>query len=127
TLIEATGLDGPPQEHWSWWRAGRTVRTHYAVAGWRPAHGTLAGGVSHLSVRFDRAPGGTSEDGLAADATVIAAVTAAPAALGRTCAQVVSAASARSVRLLRLDGEQAPAVWATAPTALVTRPLGPRR
>jgi Protein of unknown function (DUF2984). len=118
TLVEATGLDGPPQEHWSWWRAGRTVRTHYAVAGWRPAHGTLAAGVSHLSVRFDRPDhaGLDGDDGLAA-ATVVAAVTAAPTALRRVCAQVVTAATAQSVRLLRLDGEQAPATWATAPTA----------
>ncbi|MBX6749968.1 MAG: hypothetical protein IRY85_09935, partial [Micromonosporaceae bacterium] len=138
TLVEATGLDGPPQEHWSWWRAGRTVRTHYAVAGWRLAHGTLAGGVSHLSVRFDRRDGvadvrtgdgvtyrRTGDDELAAGATVTAAVTAAPAALRRVCEQVVSAAAAQSVRVLRLDGEQAPAAWATAPTASarVTRPL----
>jgi len=151
TLVEATGLDGPPQEHWSWWRAGRTVRTHYAVTGWRPDHGTLAGGVSHLSVRFDRGVGGrpaseraagrgasgrtpgpgrdpsggtdedvlasAAEDGFVAGATVIAAVTAPPAALRRTCDQVVAVAKARSVRLARLDGEQAPAVWATSPTA----------
>ena len=125
-LVEATGLDGPPQEHWSWWRAGRTVRTHYAVTGWRPAHGTLATGVSHLSVRFDRRDdgrgGATGDDG--PGATVIAAVTTAPAALRRTCEEVVAAATARSVRLVRLDGEQAPAVWATAPTAA---PLVPGR
>jgi len=124
-LVEATGLDGPPQEYWSWWRAGRMVRTHYAVAGWHPAHGTLADGVSHLSVRFDRRDDGRAAGtgGDESNATVIAAVATAPAALRRTCEEVVAAAKARSVRLTRLDGEQAPAVWATAPTAspFVTR------
>lgn len=131
TLVEATGIDGPPQEHWSWWRAGRLVRTHYAVAGWRPVHGTLASEVSYLSVRFDRhddrRAAGAGEDEWAARATVIAAVATAPAALRRACDQVVAAATAQSLRLLRLDGEQAPAAWATAPTAspVVRRPSGP--
>lgn len=113
-LAEATGLDGPPQEHWSWWRSGRTVRTHYAVDGWTPAHGTLTRGVSHLSVRLDR--GGQ---------VVLAAVTAAPAALRRTCQEAVAACAAQAVRLVRLDGEQAPAAWASAPTAAPPPPARP--
>lgn len=110
-LIEATGLDGPPQEQWSWWRTGRTVRTHYALTGWTPAHGTLAPGVTQLAVCCRR--GGEPLE----RAVVVAAVTAAPAALRRVCQEVVTAAAAQGVRLQRLDGEQAPAVWATAPTA----------
>lgn len=115
-LAEATGLDGPPQEHWSWWRAGRTVRTQYAVHGWTPEHGTLAPGVAQLAVHLRRT--GLDEDDEPLDqAVVIAAVTAAPAALRRTAQAVVKAASDQDVRLRPLDGEQAPAVWATAPTA----------
>jgi hypothetical protein len=109
-LAEAVGLDGPPQEHWSWWRAGRTVRAYYVAHGWTPAHGTLAAGVAHLAVSFQRRTAGS-------DPAVLAAVSAAPAALRRTCQDAVTAAGAQAVRLQRLDGEQAPAVWATAPTA----------
>jgi hypothetical protein len=51
------------------------------------------------------------------DEVVLVAVGAAPAVLGRTGEQVVAAAASQAVRLRRLDGEQAPAVWASAPTA----------
>jgi hypothetical protein len=112
-LAEATGLDGPPQEYWSWWRAGRTVRTHYAVQGWAPAHGTVATGFTQLSVHLQHT--GTGEP--LERAAVVGAVTAAPAALRWTCHEVVSAAAAQALRLRRLDGEQAIATWATAPTA----------
>lgn len=115
-LGAAIGLDGPPQEQWSWWRAGRTVRTHYAVHGWTPDHGTLAAGVAQLAVHLRRT-GADEDDDPLEQAAVIAAVTAAPAALRVTAQAVLRAAAAQGVRLRPLDGEQAPAVWSTAPTA----------
>ncbi len=113
-LIDATGLDGPPQEHWTYWRGGRAVRTHYTVAGWTPGHGTLAPGISQLAVRFSRRPDDTDPLERAA---VVAVVSAPPAALRRTCHEVVTAASGQAVRLVRLDGEQALAAYAAAPAA----------
>ncbi len=118
-LVEATGLDGPPQEHWSVWRSGRLARTHYAVAGWTPPHGTLAPGVTQLAVSFSRR----------GEPAVLAAVAAPSAALARVSRDVVAACTAAGVQLRRLDGEQAPAAYATAPTAVppVVRPSGVRR
>ena len=107
-LVEAIGLDGPPQEHWSVWRSGRLLRTHYSVTGWTSAHGTLAPGVTQLAVSFVRR----------GEPAVLAAVTAQGAALARLSRDVVQACAAAGVRLRRLDGEQAPAVYATAPTAM---------
>jgi type VII secretion protein EccE len=107
-LVEATGLDGPPQEHWSVWRSGRLARTHYGVSGWTAEHGTLACGVTQLAVSFTR--GG--------EPAVLAAVAAQPTALARLSRDVVAACVAAGVRLRRLDGEQAPAAYATAPTAV---------
>jgi hypothetical protein len=109
-LVEATGLDGPPQEHWSYWRCGRGVRTHYAVSGWTPDHGTLAPGVSQLAVCLS----GTTDLDRAA---VLAVVAAPPPVLGRVCRGVVASTAALAVRLDRLDGEQAPAAYVGAPTA----------
>jgi ESX secretion system protein EccE len=116
-LTEATGLGGPPQEHWSWWRAGRIVRTHYVATGWTPAHGSLAPGVSQLAVQLRRSRNGGGEHSGRAEELVLVAVGAPPAVLGRTGQEVVTAAAAQGVHLRRLDGEQAPAVWAIAPTA----------
>ena len=107
-LVEATGLDGPPQEHWSVWRSGRLVRTHYTVTGWTSAHGTLAPGVTQVSVSFTRL----------GEPAVLAAVAAQAAALVRLSRDVVQACAAAGVRLRRLDGEQAPAAYAAAPTAM---------
>jgi type VII secretion protein EccE len=115
-LVEATGLDGPPQEHWSVWQSGRLVRTHYSVVGWTPAHGTLALGVSHVAVSFNRW----------GEQAVLAAVAAQPAALMRRSRAVVRACAAAGVRLQRLDGEQAPAAYACAPTATPLASLGLR-
>jgi hypothetical protein len=106
-LAEAAGLHGPPQEHWSYWRCGRAVRTHYELVGWRPEHGTLAPGVSQIAVHVDR----TDKQ------RVLSAVVAAPAMLGEVCRAVVTAAEGQSVRAKRLDGEQAPAAYGLCPTA----------
>jgi ESX secretion system protein EccE len=115
-LVEATGLDGPPQEYWSVWRSGRLVRTHYKVTGWTPAHGTLAIGVSQVAISYT----GRGEP------TVLAAASAQSAALVQLSREVVRACAAAGVRLQRLDGEQAPAAYASAPTAISLANLGPR-
>ena len=106
-LVESTGLDGPPQEHWSVWRSGLISRTHYEISGWTPAHGTLALGVTQLAVLYTRR----------GEPHVLAAVAAQPAFLAQLCRGVVRAGAERGVRLRRLDGEQALAAYATAATA----------
>jgi len=112
-LIEATGLDGPPQEHWSYWRSGRLVRTHYDVTGWTPDRGTLALGLTQLAVCFTsrREPG------------VLAIAAAQPAVLGPVCRRVVRDCGAAGVRLRRFDGEQALAAYAAAPTGVMAADL----
>ncbi len=115
-LVEATGLDGPPQEHWSVWRSGRLVRTHYGVVGWTPAHGTLVPGITQVAVSFTRR----------GEPAVLAAVAAHATALPRVSRAVVDGCAAAGVRLRRLDGEQAPAAYATAPTAMPPANPGPR-
>jgi type VII secretion protein EccE len=105
-LVEAAGLDGPPQEHWSTWRSGRLVHTCYEVTGWEPPRGMIGAGVRRIAVSF---PAG-------APPAVLAMVAAEPGALARVAQGVVAAASGTGVRLRRLDGEQAPAVYAAAPT-----------
>jgi hypothetical protein len=108
-LVEATGLAGPPQEHWSYWRSGRAVRTHYELRGWRPEHGTVGASFTQVAVRLDRqAPGAPS---------AIAVVAAPPASIGQASRTAVAAAAALGVAGRRLDGEQAPAAYAAAPTA----------
>ncbi len=106
-LVESTGLDGPPQEHWSVWRSGRISRTHFEISGWTPGHGTLALGVTQVAVCYTRR----------GERHVLAAVAAQPALLAQLCRGVVRAGAQRGVRLWRLDGEQALAAYATAATA----------
>jgi hypothetical protein len=58
-----------------------------------------------------------------------AVVAAAPSTLGRVCRDVVSACADAGVRPRRLDGEQALAAYAAAPTAVPPAPnrrFGPR-
>jgi hypothetical protein len=115
-LVEATGMDGPPQEHWSTWRSGRLVHTCYDVTGWEPARGALAPGVSRVVVSF----------AAGAEAAIVATVSAEARALAPLCREVVQAVAGTGLRLRRLDGEQALAVYACAPTGIAAAHLGER-
>jgi type VII secretion protein EccE len=115
-LVEATGLDGPPQEHWSTWRSGRLVHTCYRLTGWEPARGMLAAGVRRIAVAY------SARD----EPAILAVVTAEPRAILRVSQDVVASVDGTGVRLRRLDGEQAPAVYGGAPTAGLPVPAAPR-
>jgi len=106
-LVEATGLDGPPQEHWKTWRSGRLVHTCYEVTGWEPARGMLAHGVRRIVVAFS-----------AAEPTILALVAGETATLARICREVTQSVEGTGLRLRRLDGDQAPAMYACAPTGV---------
>ena len=90
------------------WRSGRLAAypLRASPAG-RRQHGTLAPGVTQVAVSFTRR----------GEPAVLAAVAAQPARSGPLSREVVRACAAAGVRLRRLDGEQAPAAYATAPTA----------
>jgi type VII secretion protein EccE len=118
-LVEATGLDGPPQEHWKTWRSGRLVHTCYEVSGWEPARGMLAPGVRRIVVAFS-----------AAEPTILALVTGETSTLARICREVTRSVEGTGLRLRRLDGDQAPAMYACAPTGVSAAHLdgrSPRR
>jgi hypothetical protein len=100
-LTSAIGLDGPPQEFWSNWCSGTLTHTTYAALHWPagvapPTWATVsicraAAGTGMLLRISQRQPRGLNLAGWAAST---------------------------GVRLRRLDGEQAPAVYASAPTAM---------
>jgi hypothetical protein len=115
-LVEATGLDGPPQEHWSTWRSGRLVHTCYQVTGWEPARGMLAAGVRRIAVAY------SARD----EPAILAVVTAEPRAIVRVSQDVAASVGGTGVGLRRLDGDQAPAVYGGAPTAGRPGPAAPR-
>jgi type VII secretion protein EccE len=137
-LLDAYGpdpVDGRParaaHETWSRWQARRTVHVCYAVAGWpvKPGADVLTelarvpGAVSvctaiafgELPTRGDRPHGPIG-------ARMVLRVVAAPEAVGGCLRQLRAGARRLGVRLVRLDGEQAAAVYATTPTAAA---LGP--
>jgi hypothetical protein len=108
-LAEATGLAGPPQEEWTYWRSGRGIRTHYALPGWTPVHGAVSRAVTQLAVRLSRrAPGVPA---------AVAVVASDAASIGDACRALIADATAGGLRPRRLDGEHGLAVYAAGPTA----------
>jgi hypothetical protein len=97
-LAAATGLDGPPQEFWSSWCSGTLTHTVYVVLHW-PAGVALP--VS-ATVAVTRSRVGTG---------VLIRINQRHRGLAGWAART-------GVRLRRLDGEQAPAAYASAPTAM---------
>ena len=111
-LVEASGLDGPPQEHWGTWAAGARAHTFYLVrSGDWPASLVGSGGPARaISVAAD----GTS--------AMLVRVTAPTGGSGRANRAFAAAAGRAGLRLRRLDGEHAPNAYACSPSGL--SPLG---
>jgi hypothetical protein len=109
-LVAATGLDGPPQEHWAYWRSGARLHAVFQARDW-PARLPLAGAGLGVSISVT----GTGTWG------VLIRVSARPGQLGPHCRRLTRAAALAGVRLHRLDGEHAPAAYACSPTG---RPAG---
>jgi type VII secretion protein EccE len=114
---------GVPLEHaresWQAWHASGLTHVCYWVSTWPTEAGArrvlldrLAGAPAAVtSVALDLQP---RTDGT--DLRCVVRVAADPDALAQACAATIEIAENAGARLLRLDGEQAPAVYASAPT-----------
>jgi type VII secretion protein EccE len=107
-----------PHEDWSAWHSARLAHTSYWVQDWSPVvqAGALLDGLSAApaaltSVTLIMAP---QDDTI--DLRCLARVAAPVESLAQSGQELVLRARQAHARLFRLDGEQAPAVYATAPT-----------
>jgi type VII secretion protein EccE len=120
-----TRVPSVAHETWSSWRAVHAVHVCYAVAGWPP------GATADLLSQLARVPGiasictavalgairGVGRDHGPVGARTIVRVTVAPRTAGASLREIQSFARKLGVKLVRLDGEHAAAVYATTPTA----------
>jgi|SRR5262245_34527888 len=111
-LVEANGLDGPPQEHWLGWGSGTRTHTLYLVrSGVWPDRFGPSGALSRaISVTADGA------------SAMLVRVTAPAGASGRANQAFTAAAGRAGLRVRRLDGDHAPYAYACSPSGL--SPLG---
>jgi type VII secretion protein EccE len=107
-----------PREHWQRWDSAKLVHACFWLQDWPPAGdgGSLLGALARTQSAFTSVatilqPG---DDG--ADLRCIVRVAADAAALEGTCTRLREAAESAGARLFRLDGEQALAVYASAPS-----------
>jgi len=114
-LMAATALDGPPQEHWAYWRSGGRLHAVFRARDW-PARLPLAGAGLGVSISVT-GPGVWG---------VLIRVSARPGQLDPHCRRLTRAAALAGVRLHRLDGEHAPAAYACSPTGRPAEVLLPR-
>ena len=122
---DAAMTGGPPRESWRRWRTGRFAHVSFGATRW-PARvppdlladlGRVCGAVEVWSSLVigeipapDRARG---PDG----ARLVVRVVAPAEGIGEAAQRLRAHARALGVSLIRLDGEQGPAAYATAPTA----------
>lgn len=112
------------REKWSRWRARNAVHVCFAVRGWpaNPAHdlfAELARVPAALSVNtavvFGEG-GHVGDAGTRVGVRTLVRIAAEPEVVGTCVQQLRTAARGLGIQLLRLDGEQAAGVYATAPT-----------
>jgi type VII secretion protein EccE len=118
-----THVPATAHETWSSWRAIHGVHVCFAVVGW-PSNAPpdvfsqlarVPGAASVCTAVVLGAVRGSGGDQVATRTLV--RVVAAPAAVGACVRDVRAIARSLGVKLVRLDGEQAAAVYATTPTA----------
>lgn len=109
----------PPKERWTAWRTGLTEQACFWVRRWPQANGWQA-----LLSLMSSIPAVPTSVALVCRPTphgtrvrCLLRVTAAPGELEAACRTARSLVHGAGGRLLRLDGEHAPAVYATIPTA----------
>jgi type VII secretion protein EccE len=114
------GLEQPAPETWSAWRSARFSQRCYWIRRWPPverASGLLnslfAVPAAMTCVALIMAP---DERGQMVDLRALVRIGTAPADLDRTCQRLVRGARKAKAELFPLDGEQAPAAYAAAPT-----------
>jgi type VII secretion protein EccE len=107
-----------PREDWRAWHSASLAHVNYWVRAWPD----LARGRSLLD-GLAGAPGSLTSvamvlaaEGEEVDLQCVARVGAPADQISRACQGMVAAARSAGARLFRLDGEQAPAVYVTAPT-----------
>jgi type VII secretion protein EccE len=117
----ALGTGERGREDWGVWATARLAHTCFWVRQWPAAHAAgallraLAGTLAATTVAVMLEPG--KEDGKdGIELRCLVRVSAPANQLAAACAALSDAAERAGARLLRLDGEQAPAVYATAPT-----------
>ncbi len=120
---DVDGADGSPgvvapHETWTAWHSGRLAHRTYWLRHWpggsapgQLLRGVGATGAAFVSVALTLVP---RDDDV--DIRCLIRVAAPPAEINRACKSVTREAGRLRMRLLRLDGEQAPAVYASAPT-----------
>ncbi len=126
-LVRACDLDqtahdpqpAQPHEEWSEWRSPRLAHRSFWVRDW-PAVGEAARWLGLLSatpavttVAVTLAP---EDGGRTADLRALVRVAAPPPDLAQVCQAISRAAKEARAELFALDGEQGPAVYASAPT-----------
>jgi type VII secretion protein EccE len=110
------------REQWQAWRSASLAHASYWLRIW-PSSDEAAAFLGRLSVIPAAATNVATvlqsvARGVAASTELrcLIRVAAAPETLGDSCAELTSAAADCGARLFRLDGEQAPAAYASAPT-----------
>jgi hypothetical protein len=117
---------GQARERWSWWQAAGAVHVCFAVRGWPAdprsdllaelAHVPAASAVSTAVVLRPVRDGHADAGGARVAVRTMLRVTAAPDRIGGCVRHLLAIARRRDVRLVRLNGEHAVGVYATAPT-----------
>jgi type VII secretion protein EccE len=108
-----------PHEEWSEWRSARLAHRSFWVRHWPPVGqaarllGLLSATPAVTTVALTLAP---EDGGRTADLRALVRVAAPPDDLAQVCRTVDQAAKEAGAELFPLDGEQGPAVYASAPT-----------
>jgi type VII secretion protein EccE len=108
-----------PREEWSEWRSPRLAHRSFWVRGWPSIQdagrwlATLSTAGAMTTVAVTLAP---EEGGHIADLCALLRVAAPPDDLGQACQAIERVAEQASADLFPLDGEQGPAIYASAPT-----------
>jgi type VII secretion protein EccE len=119
--LEQPQSGGPParaQEGWAGWRSTSLEHACFWLSEWPDlAHsGELMDQLSRTTAALTSVAVLLTPRGNVTEVRCLTRVAAEPEMLPRTCEQARKAAERAGGRLLRLDGEQAPAVYASAPS-----------
>lgn len=108
----------PPTEKWTYWQSSSLAHACFWLSGWPGLRdsGALLDEISSTSATLTSLALILAPYDDVTEMRCLIRVAADPAMIDRSCTAVEQAASRIGGRLFRLDGEQAPAVYATAPT-----------
>ena len=112
------GAPVAPREDWNMWHSGRLAHRSYWVQGWPSVAqaGALLDWLSTAPAALTSVAMMLAANGDDVDLRCLVRVAAAPDQLASVCEAVSQGARLAHAQLFELDGEQGPAVYATAPT-----------